>query len=119
MRSWKAMRHDNELAKKVVPLHPDDEPSLWYDFTHWAEFYCPLTRRWMPKVSLWWHYNVRRYPKPPPLDQDRVYQRLFPPCPDCGYREGHTEVCAGFARNDPANPCRHDDHRPSQCQRKP
>jgi hypothetical protein len=43
-------------------------------------------------------------------DDGRV-DRLTRRCPDCGYTEGHTEICAGFA---PA-PCNHADHRPSQC----
>lgn len=36
-----------------------------------------VTSRPVRPVWLWWGYHVRRYPKPPPLDQDPVYQRLF------------------------------------------
>jgi hypothetical protein len=31
-------------------------------------------------------------------ENERMNERR---CPDCGYTEGHTEVCAGFDRNDP------------------
>ena len=32
---------------------------------------------WWDRLSIWWGYKSGRYPKPPPLDQDPVYQRLF------------------------------------------
>jgi hypothetical protein len=60
-------------------MDPDD--TSWWSwrekFCHWFVFEWWPTRRWMRHVWLWWGYHVRGYPKPPPLDQDPVFQALF------------------------------------------
>ena len=53
------------------PMSRRERFAFWFTYFWWP------TKRWMPKVDLWWGYHVRRYPKPPPLDKDPVYQRLF------------------------------------------
>lgn len=53
-----------------------DEMTRWEKTSMWLRFYWWPTRGWLPKVESWWLYNVRRYPPPPPLDEDPVYQRL-------------------------------------------
>lgn len=77
--SWADMRHD------LGEFLPD--MSLWERFKTWVEFYWWPTRRWMPKVSMWWAYKVLRYPPPPPLVKDRIalhhgFVDGVPPCTD-------------------------------------
>lgn len=83
MNSWAGMRHDQRAAAEVSGGTVEDYPTTWReDFTYWFTYYWWPTKRWMPKVSLWWGYHVHRFPKPPPLDKDAVYQRLFGPGSD-------------------------------------
>lgn len=66
MTAWGDMRHD------LVPLGGFDDERLRYKLSMWFTYYWWPTRRWMPRLSLWWGYNVRRYPKPPPFVKDRI-----------------------------------------------
>ena len=77
MKSWQAMLSDEALVDEIIPIHPDDKPSLWWNVTHWMRYYWPPTRGWTAQLDLWWHYNVRRYPRPPRLSDDPVFRRLF------------------------------------------
>lgn len=79
MGSWANMLHDDRLTREVT--HTDFPLSLREHVEMWFTYYWWPTRRWMPKVSLWWAYHVRRYPKPPPLHEDPVFQRLFAEVP--------------------------------------
>lgn len=68
MTAWADMKHD------LTPLGP---MTLREKVSSWVRFYWWPTRSWLPKVEASWLYHVRGYPKPPPLDQDPVYKRLF------------------------------------------
>lgn len=74
-----AMRHD--LAEFLPETSRRDK------FTTWLNYYWRPTRGWTAAVAMWWAYNVRRYPKPPPFVLDRVAQHLglvdgVPACTD-------------------------------------
>jgi hypothetical protein len=74
-----AMHHDAQLFNEWDETGKDAYPELevWrFKLDLWLTCYAPGHKLWM-KGALWWGYHVRRYPKPPPLDQDPVYQRLF------------------------------------------
>ena len=79
MKSWTAMKSDQRLAAELGHDDPDDPlyEDRWFDVSLWLSYYWLPTRGWFARLASWWHYNVRRYPKPPPLDLDPVYQRLF------------------------------------------
>lgn len=81
MKSWDDMRHDEALVEENFPPPEGDDPyppmPRWERMQHWIMFYWPPTRGWTQRIWLWWGYHVHRYPKPPPLDQDPIYQRLF------------------------------------------
>jgi hypothetical protein len=72
---WDAVQQTNEQAAEATGI--DYTPTWRENLDLWATCFAPGHKLWM-RVSLWWHYNVQGYPKPPPLDQDPVYQRLFP-----------------------------------------
>jgi hypothetical protein len=77
LRSWSNMRHDNaELDKRMGCTGADYGETFWWRLNHWFTYYWWPTKRWVPKLSLWWHYNVSRYPKPPPLELDPVAMAL-------------------------------------------
>jgi hypothetical protein len=85
--SWVAMRHDQEdIAQAFSPEGPCKE-DLWWDICHWMTYYWWPTRRWMPKVSLWWGHHVRRFPQPPPFNEDPVARHF-------GFVEG-VPACQG------------------------
>lgn len=63
---------DEACGDGPYPMSRREKFAFWFTYFWWP------TKRWMPKVDLWWHYNVLRYPKPPPLHLDPVYKRLFP-----------------------------------------
>lgn len=106
MTAWADMKHD------LLPLGP---MTWWQKVSAWARFYWWPTKRWLPKVEAWWLYNVRRYPKPPPLDLDPVYQRLFgadvsrddasrdPEAPSSGHVGPVSDVGRGVAKDVPAD----------------
>ena len=81
MRSWEAMRHDRAIVDEITgPVVIDEywtERQERRENVHtWIICYAPGHKAWM-RVWLWWCRHVRRYPPPPPLDQDPVYKALF------------------------------------------
>lgn len=77
LQSWDAMKHDKRMATELGHDDPDDYNDRRFDVSLWLAYYWWPTRGWSARLGSWWHYKVRRYPKPPPLDLDPVYQRLF------------------------------------------
>lgn len=83
-------------ARMRLPWHPKyvgtpadtSDMSGWERFWLWLEWEARWTRPWAGDLSLWWCYNVRRFPKPPPLptiEDDPVAQALgFVPMKDAG-----------------------------------
>lgn len=54
-------------------------------FWLWLLYEARLTRSWAWKVTVWWGYNIRHYPEPPPWLDDPVAQALgFVPMKDAG-----------------------------------
>lgn len=78
MTAWADMKHD------LLPLGPMTRREK---IKAWVSYYWWPTRRWLPKIEMWWDYNVLRYPKPPPLVKDRIARHHgfvdgVPPCTD-------------------------------------
>lgn len=78
------MHHDWDLAGGR-----EDDADWWWQVKSWFTYYWRPTRGWMPKVSMWWAYEILRYPKRPPFDEDPVARHLglvegVPPCTDKG-----------------------------------
>jgi len=73
------MKNYQRLAAELGHDDPDDPlyKDWRFDVSLWLRYYWLPTRGWSARLGSWWHYKVRRYPKPPPLALDRVYQRLF------------------------------------------
>lgn len=73
------MKKDQRMAEQAIDVDPGDPlyKSWRFDVSLWLQYYWWPTRRWSARLSLWWFYTVRRYPKPPPLHLDPVYKRLF------------------------------------------
>jgi hypothetical protein len=71
------MRQDHQRINEWMEVSDDEYPETRREkLDTWLICYAPGHDFWM-KVSLWWGYHVRRYPKPPPLLDDPVYQKLF------------------------------------------
>jgi hypothetical protein len=86
MGSWARMRQDQESVNKDFPV-PDDCKDWRFDLSLWLCHYWKPTRGWGSKVSLWWGYHVRRFPKPPPFHADAIARHF-------GFVEG-VPACQG------------------------
>jgi hypothetical protein len=76
LRSWRNMLADAALVDELVDSKGWDykprnrrerRQERLFQIGQWMHYYWPPTRGWSASLSLWWHYNVLRYPKPPPL----------------------------------------------------